>query len=108
MPPDRKTREQQCYGRSVRASTVVQRVPSVNRCCLLSVCLLVCTGASLTFSSKILDGFYYQFDKGDRIGIVGGNGVGKTTFLNVLMGNQPLDEGEVVTGETVRCSLPIQ
>ncbi|CAM9753957.1 unnamed protein product [Scytosiphon promiscuus] len=59
-------------------------------------------GASLQFSAKILDNFAYEFDRGDRIGIVGGNGVGKTTFLNVLMGTQPLDTGEVVTGGTVR------
>lgn len=59
-------------------------------------------GASLEFSAKILDNFAYEFDKGDRIGIVGGNGVGKTTFLNVLMGNQSLDSGEVKTGDTVR------
>ncbi|CAM9600201.1 unnamed protein product, partial [Hapterophycus canaliculatus] len=59
-------------------------------------------GASLKFSAKILDNFAYEFDRGDRIGIVGGNGVGKTTFLNVLMGTQPLDSGEVVTGGTVR------
>ncbi|CAN0523162.1 unnamed protein product, partial [Ectocarpus sp. 8 AP-2014] len=59
-------------------------------------------GASLKFSAKILDNFAYEFDRGDRIGIVGGNGVGKTTFLNVLMGKQLLDGGEVVTGGTVR------
>lgn len=59
-------------------------------------------GASLKFSAKILDNFAYEFDRGDRIGIVGGNGVGKTTFLNVLMGTQPLDSGEVKTGGTVR------
>ncbi|CAN0243760.1 unnamed protein product, partial [Discosporangium mesarthrocarpum] len=59
-------------------------------------------GASLAFSKPILDGFAYEFDAGDRIGIVGGNGVGKTTFLNALMGRQPLDSGEVITGETVR------
>lgn len=64
--------------------------------------LLFPPGASLEFSAKILDDFAYVFDKGDRIGIVGGNGVGKTTFLNVLMGNQPLDGGEVITGDTVR------
>lgn len=61
-------------------------------------------GASLKFSAKILDNFAYEFDRGDRIGIVGGNGVGKTTFLNVLMGIQPLDSGEVKTGGTVRYS----
>lgn len=69
-------------------------------------CLGGAAGASLTFSSKILDDFFYEFDKGDRIGVVGGNGVGKTTFLRVLMGVQGLDSGEVVTGETVRCDAP--
>ncbi len=60
-------------------------------------------GANLQFpKAKILDNFAYEFDRGDRIGIVGGNGVGKTTFLNVLMGAQPLDSGEVKTGATVR------
>lgn len=60
-------------------------------------------GANLQFpKAKILDNFAYEFDRGDRIGIVGGNGVGKTTFLNVLMGTQPLDSGEVKTGGTVR------
>ena len=69
---------------------------------LLALHKLSFSGASLTFSAKILDEFAYEFDKGDRIGIVGGNGVGKTTFLNVVMGKQPLDSGEVVAGETVR------
>ncbi|MCH2449152.1 MAG: ATP-binding cassette domain-containing protein [Gracilimonas sp.] len=49
----------------------------------------------------ILDEFSYQFVKGERIGILGKNGVGKSTFLKVLMGEEPADSGEIETGETI-------
>tara|TARA_R110002072_G_scaffold176970_3_gene332863 strand:+ start:389 stop:2263 length:1875 start_codon:yes stop_codon:yes gene_type:complete len=51
---------------------------------------------------KIVDDFNYVFKKGDRIGIAGKNGVGKTTFLNLLMGLEKIDGGKIVTGETVQ------
>jgi len=50
---------------------------------------------------KILDDFSYIFKTRERVGIVGKNGVGKTTFLETIMGNQQLDSGEIVAGETV-------
>ncbi len=50
---------------------------------------------------KILDDFNYVFKKKERVGIVGKNGVGKTTFLDVILGNQKLDGGKLVLGETV-------
>ena len=49
----------------------------------------------------ILDGFSYTFKKGERIGILGSNGVGKSTFLNILSGKEPLDSGKVNVGETI-------
>ena len=49
----------------------------------------------------ILDGFDYSFKKGERIGIVGRNAVGKTTFLNLLTGRESADSGKVNTGETM-------
>jgi ATP-binding cassette subfamily F protein uup len=52
-------------------------------------------------SKKILNGFDYTFKKGDRIGIVGKNGVGKTTFLNILQGLESADSGKVNIGETI-------
>lgn len=50
---------------------------------------------------KILDKFSYVFKRKERIGIVGPNGVGKTTLLNMLTGKEPLDSGEIRTGETI-------
>jgi ATP-binding cassette subfamily F protein uup len=50
---------------------------------------------------KILDQFTYTFKKRDRIGVVGKNGVGKTTVLNMLTGTETIDAGKIVTGDTV-------
>ncbi len=49
----------------------------------------------------ILDGFSYTFKKGERIGILGNNGVGKSTFLNILTGKESVDSGKVNVGETI-------
>lgn len=49
----------------------------------------------------ILKGFDYTFKKGERIGIVGQNGAGKSTFLNMLQGIEPADSGKINIGETV-------
>ena len=51
---------------------------------------------------KILDGFEYVFQKGERIGVIGKNGTGKSSFLNILTEREPLDGGKVVVGETVK------
>lgn len=51
---------------------------------------------------KILDGFDYTFKKGERIGIIGKNGTGKSTFLNLLTGSLVADGGKIVIGETVK------
>lgn len=50
---------------------------------------------------KILDKFNYNFKPGERIGIIGKNGTGKSTFLNILTGGIPPDSGKVVIGETI-------
>lgn len=50
---------------------------------------------------KILNGFDYTFKRGDRIGVIGENGVGKTTFLNIIMGLEKADSGKINTGETI-------
>ena len=50
----------------------------------------------------ILDNFSYDFQRGERIGIIGKNGTGKSTFLNLLTGTLPLDSGKVVVGDTIK------
>jgi ATP-binding cassette subfamily F protein uup len=49
----------------------------------------------------IMKGFDYTFKKGERVGVIGKNGTGKSTFLNVLQGLEPADSGKINIGETV-------
>ena len=51
---------------------------------------------------KILDGFSYVFARGEKVGIVGPNGVGKSTFIKMLQGLEPSDSGVWDVGQTVR------
>jgi len=58
---------------------------------------------SKSFKDKtILDNFNYMFQKGERVGIIGKNGTGKTTFLNILTQTAQPDSGKVTKGETVK------
>ena len=58
---------------------------------------------SLRFGDRcILDKFSYIFSRYEKLGIVGDNGTGKSTFLKVLLGQQALDSGKLDIGETVR------
>ncbi|PLW94471.1 MAG: ABC transporter, partial [Marinilabiliales bacterium] len=50
---------------------------------------------------KIVEDFNYMFKKGERIGIIGKNGSGKTSFLNLITDNEKPDSGRVETGQTV-------
>lgn len=57
---------------------------------------------SLAFGDRVmLDDFSYDFSRGDKIGICGGNGVGKSTFIRILSGLQHIDSGEIELGETI-------
>ncbi|NCG30751.1 MAG: ATP-binding cassette domain-containing protein [Bacteroidetes bacterium] len=50
---------------------------------------------------EILKGFDYTFKKGERIGVLGKNGVGKSTFLNIITGKEKADSGKVNLGDTI-------
>ena len=52
-------------------------------------------------STKIINDFSYKFLKGDRVGVIGRNGTGKTTFLNVISDLEQLDGGTIDLGKTV-------
>ncbi|WP_130735564.1 ABC-F family ATP-binding cassette domain-containing protein [Flavobacterium sp. J27] len=50
----------------------------------------------------ILDDFSYSFQRGERIGIIGKNGTGKSTFLNILTQTMSPDSGKVIIGDTIK------
>ncbi|WP_067033490.1 ABC-F family ATP-binding cassette domain-containing protein [Allomuricauda sp. CP2A] len=58
---------------------------------------------SKTYDDKvILNKFDYNFSKGERVGIIGKNGTGKSTFLNILTEREAVDGGKVVVGDTLK------
>ncbi len=58
---------------------------------------------SKKFGDKIiLDNFNYNFNRGERIGIIGKNGTGKSSFLNILTQTTQPDSGKVVVGDTIK------
>jgi len=65
--------------------------------------ILECHKLFKSFGDKsILDGFDYNFLRGERIGIIGKNGTGKSTFLNILTGKESLGGGKIVVGDTIK------
>ncbi len=65
--------------------------------------IIDCMDVNLSFEGrKMLDNFSYKFTRGERIGIVGSNGVGKTTFLNLMAQAIAPDSGVIEHGETLR------
>ncbi len=64
--------------------------------------IIECHNVNKSFDDlKILDDFSYKFAQGEKVGIIGKNGTGKSTFLNTITGGLLPDSGEVETGETV-------
>lgn len=62
-----------------------------------------CRGVDFSYGDRpIVKDFTYNFAQGEKIGIVGANGIGKSTFLNLLTGALHPDRGEIDRGETVR------
>jgi len=58
---------------------------------------------SKAFDDKVvLQKFNYVFKRGERIGIIGKNGTGKSTFLNIITHQIPVDSGKVIIGETIK------
>ncbi|MBP0612679.1 ABC-F family ATP-binding cassette domain-containing protein [Chryseobacterium sp. cx-311] len=53
-------------------------------------------------SNVLLKDFSYQFQRGEKVGIVGKNGAGKSTLLNIIQGLEPYDSGSIETGETIK------
>jgi len=64
--------------------------------------ILELDGIRKTYGSlKIINEFTYKFSKGERVGVIGRNGTGKTTFLNLITRMEKQNAGNIDTGETV-------
>ncbi|GMA70698.1 ABC transporter ATP-binding protein [Leuconostoc litchii] len=71
--------------------------------------VIVIEDATIQFDhKKILDKFNLRVSSGDRIGITGSNGAGKSSFLNAIAGKVPLTSGTIELGETVRMAYYTQ
>lgn len=58
---------------------------------------------SKSFDKKVvINKFEYNFIRGERIGLIGKNGSGKSSFLNMITGKLPVDSGKVIVGETIK------
>lgn len=89
----REQASQRFYDGSVRINVGAARLGSK---------IIEVKGLSKSFDKlKVIDNFSYTFNRFERLGIVGRNGTGKTTFLNLITGNIPFDSGIIETGETV-------
>ena len=65
--------------------------------------IIDCMGVNKSFGTRcMLNDFSYKFTRGERVGIVGHNGVGKSTFLNLMSGDLEPDSGVIEHGETLR------
>ena len=65
--------------------------------------IIDCEDLTLRFGERtMLDRFSYKFTKGERVGIVGKNGAGKSTFLNLMTGVLQANSGKIERGETLR------
>jgi ABC transport system ATP-binding/permease protein len=64
--------------------------------------ILILDGVSKKYGETIiLDRFSYTFTRGEKVGIIGRNGVGKTTFLNIITNQTDVNSGKIDQGETV-------
>jgi ATP-binding cassette subfamily F protein uup len=95
-----RARRLMAEGGFVRPKVAAFQVAAAPR---LSHVVLEARGIGKGFGGRaVLDGVDFTLQRGERVGIVGPNGVGKTTFLRVLLGELPPDEGEVVTGKRTK------
>lgn len=68
--------------------------------------ILELNNVTKVFGNKtVIDDFTHVFKRGERIGVVGKNGTGKTTLLNIIAGNEKPTKGKIIKGQTVQFGL---
>ena len=95
----RKLMSEKGYARAQTAGLQTAAVPRLGHT------VIEASGVGKSFDGRrIIEGVDLILQRGERIGIVGRNGAGKTTFLRVLLGELPPDEGNVVIGKNTRAA----
>jgi len=95
----RKLMSEKGYARAQTAALQTAAVPRLGHT------VIEATGVGKSFDGRrIIEDVDLILQRGERIGIVGRNGAGKTTFLRVLLGELPPDEGNVVIGKNTRAA----
>ena len=98
-----KVAKQRIEERQIRLKTSTVYIGSkIFECQYVSKAFPAREGDATSEGKTILDNFYYNFARFEKMGIVGNNGTGKSTFLKLLLGLEPVDAGKFDIGETVR------
>jgi len=88
--------------KKANSGTVEQSINLDIKATRLGKKIIECFNLSKSFGDlKILNDFSYKFAQGEKVGIIGKNGTGKSTFLNTITGALEPDSGYIETGETV-------
>jgi ATP-binding cassette subfamily F protein uup len=95
----RKLMSEKGYARAQTAALQTSTVPRLGHT------VIEASGVGKSFDGRrIIEGVDLILQRGERIGLVGRNGAGKTTFLRILLGELPPDEGSVVIGKNTRAA----
>lgn len=101
--PGRRIRDYEIESTNIGSKNVTEKVKLESVTERLGTKILEFYNVNKRFGDKvILNQFSYKFKRNEKIGIVGDNGTGKTTFLNIILDKEPIDSGKIIKGETLK------